>query len=310
MRKLYVIILLTSTYFHSFSQDKIVKKLQADASTAIKKDPKDTTVNVWKRGGEVSFNLTQGSLSNWAAGGDKFALSVNSQVNYFVFYTKGKKSWDNTFNFNFGLVQTTSLGTRKNDDRFDMLSKYGYKISDNFHLATLFNFRTQFFRGFTYPKPDSAVFSSTFLSPAYLLVSEGFDYKPNNKFSAFVSPATARFVIVANDALAQLGIYGPVGKYVDTEVGAFASLNYTSSFTNNVSYKARLDLFSNYRHKPGNVDIFMTNYLAFKINRYLSATYNLDMVYDDDVKLFGDDGKSARLQLKSLIGIGFLMRLK
>ncbi len=80
--------------------------------------------------------------------------------------------------------------------------------------------------------------------------------------------------------------------------------------SNNVSYKGRLDLFSNYRHNPANVDVFFTNYFSFKINQYLAATYNLDLIYDDDLRIFGDQGKSASLQLKSLIGIGFRMTLK
>jgi len=52
----------------------------------------------------------------------------------------------------------------------------------------------------------------------------------------------------------------------------------------------------------------MTNSFSFKVNSYLSATCNLDLIYDDDVKLFGDDKSSPALQIKSLIGIGFLMR--
>jgi hypothetical protein len=79
--------------------------------------------------------------------------------------------------------------------------------------------------------------------------------------------------------------------------------------SHNVSYKGRIDLFSNYRNKPGNVDVFFTNYFSFKINKFLAATYNLDLIYDDDVRLFGKEGKSPALQLKSLIGIGFTLKL-
>jgi hypothetical protein len=85
-------------------------------------------------------------------------------------------------------------------------------------------------------------------------------------------------------------------------------MSYTTSFTKDVTYKGRADLFSNYKNKPGNVDVYMTNAFSFKINKYLSATYSLDLIYDDDVKLFGDNKTSAALQIKSLIGIGFLMR--
>jgi hypothetical protein len=68
-----------------------------------------------------------------------------------------------------------------------------------------------------------------------------------------------------------------------------------------------MDLFSNYLHNPRNVDMYMTNLFTFKINKFLSATYSLDLIYDDDVKLFGPKQDSPGLQLKSMIGIGFSM---
>jgi len=55
--------------------------------------------------------------------------------------------------------------------------------------------------------------------------------------------------------------------------------------------------------------LFMTNQIAFKINKYFSATYSLDMIYDDNVRLFGQNHTSPALQTKSLIGIGFLKPL-
>jgi hypothetical protein len=70
-----------------------------------------------------------------------------------------------------------------------------------------------------------------------------------------------------------------------------------------------MDLFSNYQNKPENVDIFMTNLFSFKINKFFSATYSLDLIYDDDIRLFGANKQSPGLQTKSLIGIGFLKPL-
>src|SRR3982751_2842036 len=124
MRKL---ILLPTLLFSLFiySQDATVKDLQAGSQKAIKKDAADTTVKTWKKGGIYGLNLSQGSLSNWAAGGDDFSLSINSILSLFAFYKKGKHSWDNTLDFNIGYLRTTSLGSRKNDDRLDILSKYG-----------------------------------------------------------------------------------------------------------------------------------------------------------------------------------------
>ena len=75
-----------------------------------------------------------------------------------------------------------------------------------------------------------------------------------------------------------------------------------------MTYTGRLDLFSNYIDHPQNINVFMTNQLSFKINKYFSASYSLDFIYDDNVRIFGPSGHSAALQSKSLIGIGFLKK--
>jgi hypothetical protein len=208
-------------------------------------------------------------------------------------------------------VQATSLGSRKNDDRIDYLSKYGYKMDSlgKWYLSGLFNFRSQFFDGYTYSN-NIADFSSSVLSPAYFILSAGFDYKPSYKLSLFLSPLTSRSTLVTNSKLAQKGVYGiPAGKHSINEIGAFATINYNDKLAPNVTYKGRLDLFSNYASNPGNVDIFMTNQFSIKINKYFSAIYSLDLIYDDNIRLFGPANSSPGLQTKSLIGIGFLKQL-
>jgi len=290
------------------AQDGAIKKLQSESSRTIKKDPADTIPQVWKKGGIYTINLSQGSLSNWAAGGDNFSISVNSYLGLHAFYKKGHHSWDNTFDFNLGYVNTTSLGARKNDDRLDILSKYGHRLTEKLNLAGLVNFRSQLFDGYTY-SDDKKTFSSAFLSPAYLIVSPGIDWKPDGYFSLFVSPITARWVIVKDDTLSAKGVYGvDPGEHSILEFGAFLTANYLRDLSPNVTYKARLDLFSNYRHNPKNIDVFMTNMLALKISKVFSASWNIDLIYDDDVRIFGENQSSAALQVKSIIGFGLQLK--
>lgn len=306
------LILLTGILvsFHANAQDETVKKLKAESDKTIKKDPADTTGKLWKKGGLFSLNLSQGSLNNWAAGGDNFSLSLNSILSVYAFYKKDKHSWDNTLDINFGYLRSTSLGSRKNDDRFDLLSKYGYAIASRWNLAGLFNFRTQLANGYTYTNTnDKRTFSSSFLSPAYILLSLGLDYKPTKSFSVFISPATARWVIVTDDSLSAKGLYGvrPEKKTL-SEFGAFISAQFLKDLNKAINYKARLDLFSNYKRNPEKVDVFMTNLFSVKLSKILSATWNVDLIYDDDVRLFGSDGKSPALQIKSLVGLGLLVK--
>jgi hypothetical protein len=294
--------------FQLTAQDKTVKSLQGETNKTIKKD-EDTTKRLWRTGGLFSLNLSQGSLSNWSAGGDDFSLSINSFLNGFAFYKKDKYSWDNTLDVNFGYVKTTSLGARKNDDRIDLLSKYGYAFKPKLSLSGLFNFRTQMANGYNYDNTTKSL-TSAFLSPAYVLVSIGLDYKPSKDLSIFISPATSRWTIVRNDSLSAKGLYGvDPGKKSKNEIGAFATINYLKALNKSVGYKGRLDLFSNYQHNPQNVDVYMTNIFTTKISKILAASWSVDFIYDDDVKLFGKNHDSPGMQFKSLIGVGLSVKL-
>ena len=306
--KKFVSVLFILTSVAAAGQDQTVKNLQGESGKTIKKDDADTTQKTWKKGGLCGINISQGSLSNWAAGGDDFSLSVNSLLSLFAFYKKDNHSWDNTFDFSLGYVNTTSLGSRKNDDRFDLLSKYGYALTSKLNLTGLFNIRSQLFRGYTYSS-NIRTFSSAFMAPGYLLLSPGLDYKPTKNLSIFFSPATARWVIVRDTALANKGLYGVTpGKKSNLEFGAFATINYLKEFNKFVTYKARLDLFSNYKRKPGNIDLFMSNILNAKLGKSFSVSWSVDFIYDDDVKLFGPNKTSPGLQVKSLVGIGLLLK--
>lgn len=315
MKKLLpVLLLLCSALVGStvFAQDETIKGLQGESGRAIKKDANDTANQIWKTGGMLNINLNQGTLSNWAAGGDKSSLSIASLVSLYAFYKKDKHLWDNTLDMAYGIVNTTSLGTRKADDRFDLLSKYGYQIAKKgWYVGALFNFRTQFTPGYAYPADGPKVKTSNFLAPAYVLVSPNITYQPKDNFSISLSPATARWTIVNDDSLSSVGAFGvDPGKKAKTEFGAFATVNYKAKISENASYQGRLDLFSNYLANPQNIDLYMTNVLLLKVTKLITVSLSVDMIYDDDVTTIDKDGnaRGPKLQLKQLLGVGLAYR--
>ncbi len=294
---------------NSYGQDQSVKDMSASATKEIKKEKIDSG-KTWKTGGLFNLNFGQGSQSNWAAGGDDFSLSIASYLGIYGFYKKDKYSWDNTLDFNYGMINTTSLGTRKNDDRIDLLSKVGYALSPKLDVAALFNFHSQFAKGYKYNNDGTKDLLSDFLAPGYVLLSLGLDYKPVKGLSIFVSPLTSRWTIVKNDSLSAKGFYGVTpGKKVRNEIGAFASITYITDVNKTISYNGRLDLFSNYGHNPQNVDIMMNNMFVAKVSKILTASLGLNLIYDDDVKLFGPNHDSPALQFKSLIAVGLSIKL-
>lgn len=74
MKKILLSVTLFSIFFAS-AQDKTVKDLKDASGRSVKKDPNDTIPKIWRKGGLYGINVSQGSLSNWAAGGDDFSLS-------------------------------------------------------------------------------------------------------------------------------------------------------------------------------------------------------------------------------------------
>jgi hypothetical protein len=300
MKKIFLFSLTSLLVLTVTAQDKTVKSLQDESNKSIKDDTAHK--KGWKTGGLFTLNVAQGSLSNWQGGGDKSSFSAVGFLNLFAVLKQGKGLWYNNLDLGYGYINTTSLGSRKSDDRIDLLSKYGHQVANKWYATGLFNFRSQFSSGFAYDKDvngaEVKTLTSKFLAPAYVLLSLGAEYKPNGNFSVFISPITERWIIVSDNELSALGAYGvDPGKKSKNELGAFLSAQFNKEIMKNVTYKTRFDAFANYKEKPGNIDIFWTNILAMKVNKYLSANIALDFLYDDDA--------IAKLQIRQILGIGF-----
>ncbi|MBX9784875.1 MAG: DUF3078 domain-containing protein [Chitinophagaceae bacterium] len=285
------------------AQDQQVQNLKNEASKEVKKDEKQK--EGWTRGGVFNLNLSQGASKNWAAGAERSSFSINALTNAFAYYKRGRNAWDNTIIAQYGIVSATSIGTRKNDDRLDLLSKYGYQLKNpKWYITGLVNFRTQFTNGFDYSATPKAK-NSSLMAPAYLLVSPGLMYKPNATFDVFLSPVTSRWVIIngKNAGLRKLYGFTDTTKSSVNEIGAFLTANFKKEVAKNINFTSRLDLFSNYRRNPQNIDVFWTNVIGMKVNKYIGVIYNIDLIYDDDVRNVKTGGVLGT-QLKSLLGVG------
>jgi hypothetical protein len=300
-----VLTVLSISSLHA--QNPVQSLKDAANSVTITKDPNDTIKQTWKTGGIYNLTFNQAALSNWSAGGDNSAISLSTLLDIYAFYTDGRRSWDNTLTLAYGLTNTTSLGSRKTDDRIDLVSKYGYDVGKKWYLSGLVNFRTQFAKGYNYPDVNTKVLTSDLLAPAYLLLSAGMDYKPNDHFSLFLSPLTVREVIVNNDSLAALGAFGvDSGHRSRFELGAYASITYSTNLSKTANYSTKLDLFSNYLHHPQDISLYMTNILNVKVTRLISMNLSVTMIYDNDIKSIKKDGTygGPALQLQEIMGIG------
>jgi hypothetical protein len=310
-RKIYIItFLFLAINLLTFSQ-------VTDAEKTLRTQAKDSTQG-WKKGGVFSLNLAQTSLTNWAAGGQN-SFAVNGLLSTFANYRRGKSVWVNSLDIGYGLIKQGSTGYRKTDDKFDFLSKYGYEAFKNFYYAALFNFKTQITTGYKYTDSGTTttkeIISDSF-SPAYLLLALGLDYKPNDHFSAFIAPVTGKLTLVTNKILSGQGAYGvKPGQKSLSEFGGYLRAIYTrndfkSEFLKNVTFTSKIDLFSNYIKNPQNIVINWETLIAFKVNKFISASITTQLIYDDKIKVpvirNGEPVSIGSLiQFKEILGVGF-----
>lgn len=261
----------------------------------------------WKKGGTAALTFSQTSLSNWSGGGDN-AISTNAQLNLFANYTKAKNAWDNTLKLEYGLLKQGDQGVRKSIDKIDFVTKYGHQASKKWYYSVLLDFKTQFAKGYNYAKneDESDVKVSNFMAPAYILLSLGMDYKPNETFSAYLSPITGKTTVVNDDDLSDAGAFGvDPGDKIRTEFGALSKLTLKKTIAKNVDLKSTLDLFTAYE-TFGNIDVNWDLMINMKVNKFLTASINTTLVYDDDVEYVNKDGvnKGVKVQFKEILGIG------
>lgn len=278
-------------------------------TTVFAQDDQDTTY--WNFKGSTSVTFNQVSFTNWAAGGES-SYSLNGLLFYNANYKKEKTSWENSLETGYGIVKIEGEDVKKADDRIEISSKYGYKTRNHWHYSGLLSFKTQFAEGYEYPENNEGKrqLISDFMSPAYVLLSVGMDYKPNDNFSLLISPITGKTTIVTDDSLSEAGAFGlDPGKTIFNEYGGFIKTAYKTNVVKNVSFNTKIELFSAY-NKPQNIDINWEALINMKINDYLSANIQTRLIYDDDIMIADKDGSiGPRTQFKEVFGLGFSYNL-
>ncbi len=295
-----------------------VDKAARDASAATMQAglPPDTVPDGWKKSGIININMTQVNLTNWAAGGFN-TISGIAMFNGTANWKKGRKAWDNSLVLAFGGQQIANAAPQKTEDRIELNSKYGYELKKNLYFAGIFQFKTQFTEGFN----TEGTRISNFLAPAYTLLGLGLDYRPNDNFTVFFSPATARLIVVNDEALfggstdPELRVYGVKnGSTTEFEFGGYLRLQYKRELAKNITFLTRGDLFSNYLRNPQNIDVTWETLWTFKVNEWFAATLNTMLIYDHDTKLPKTDAEGIpymgpATQFKETLGIGLSFKL-
>lgn len=296
-----LLLLFTLSLFAANADAQLTKA--DDVKKSLTTENKDTVA--WLKGGLLNIGINQGFLHNWAAGGELASMTVNGLFNGYVTRLYHRQVWTNNLDLNYALfyAYSNSFVPRKMDDRIDFTSKYGVRLdtAKDFYLTALFNFKSQFTKGYDYKATSWDTFSvSNFLSPAYLTLAVGLEYRKGSNLSLFFSPVAARMTLVdkyytMRDPAGAFGVEN--GKSSRFELGAYFTGRYNTDLSKPLAWRTRVDFYTNYLAKdvkdasgkvvkkdnPGNIDWLWDNLLLYKANKFLTVSLGFTLMYDNDI---------------------------
>ena len=280
----------------------------------------------WHSIGHIGLNFSQGTFTNWAAGGQN-TLAWLGTFDYSINYAKESFKWNNTLNTSLGYSYFDfKQKPVKTDDIFEFTSLAGLRATETLHYSAELAFRSQCAKGFDYDT-DSTNYISKFLAPGYLSLGLGMEWEPNDYFSLNFAPLTGRLTIVLDTALAaRFGFEPELDPYDENEhvyhqtrfeFGARAVARFQYPIFNNVDFSSKLELFSNYLKDPHHVDVDWQNLLVMKVNSWLNCNIGTHLIYDYDIPFYdlnpatGDYelDPNSKIQFKEVLSIGLLFKL-
>jgi hypothetical protein len=273
----------------------------------------------WIIGGDGTVGFSQTYLENWKKGGQS-ALSLMIILKGFANYSSydGKVKWENSGEIRNGWMRPggSEAELQKNDDKFEITSRFGLSAFKKWYYSTEFNYETQFFSGYRYPRKDNPDPISAFMSPSRTFFKVGLDYKPDKNFSLFLSPITLKNVYVRDTVkIDQTKFSIDADKKGFWEPGLNADLHWRKDIRSDITYETKYKMFINYKQPLGNLDINWENTVVMQLTDHINLRMMIHMIYDEDVMFPVYDandvkiGEKPKLQLKEFINVGFTYKI-
>lgn len=276
---------------------RLKERLSPDGFKLAKLKKYRRYVDIWKLGSIIKLDFNQGHVSKgWAEGGES-SISALSGIRSFAKYKRNKTTWETTVDMQYGLIKSGENEFRKNQDKFELNTKFGQLAFKKWYYTSMFNLKTQFVKGYKYNADGSRELISDFFAPAYIIASIGLDYKPKKDFSILLSPFTAKYTIVSDTKNIDATAFGiDTDKSVKKEIGSYVKLLHKWKITKDISVENKVEFYSSYTNKPKNIDIDWQFILNLPINQYLTTTVSTYFISDDDT--------GSKVQFKENLAIG------
>jgi len=262
----------------------------------------------WKVSGIMGLNASATGMWNWAAGGNNNANGVIF-ANVSSLYRKDKLAWETNLDTEIGAMYMdgTTFSLRKSSDKLNFSTKLGYEFVPKWYVTALGSFKSQYMRGYDYSTVggvETETYISNWLSPSYTDISLGIDWKPNDIFSAYLSPVAGR-ISTATDSTLRTKYGVDLDKTNRSAFGlAFkGGVNYAR--IENFKVISTLGLFTPYNKEFGNFDVDWDMAVSYQFLKALNVTLSTSLKYYDNVLITDATGHDApRVQFKTILGLG------
>ena len=264
----------------------------------------------WTRAGIISLLFNQAAFNHDWTGGGTNNYGGNLNLSYDANYKKGLWTWDNKLLIDYGLTRVDGDAfSKKTNDRFAITSLLGAQTKEDsqWYYSFFANFQTQLDKGYKYGTDAQGNQTRTeytrFMAPGYFSFGPGMLWKKSDNLKVNIAPATSKITTARKEFTSPTGshythnFYGVEdGKNIRYELGFYLNGYAKFDVWENVSIENILSLYSNYLDKPQNVDLDYTANVVMKVNKYLSANFTFQAIYDDDA--------ARAFQIRELLGLG------
>lgn len=282
MRTSLLILLLIIFTIVSFAQDAPEEK-------------KDT---LWTPKGVIGINLSQVAFDNWSQGGQN-SLSFTFFSLLGLDYIGDPWKWRNGLKFAYGRTKFGDEEYRTNDNEIffesTLIYHTGWAVSPYAGLTA----RTAVTKGFNYDSIPSFQIVD-FMDPFYLTEALGFIYDRIPNFSTRLGIGMKQtFTDQFNQYSDDPETLNEIEKFKN-ETGIESVTEYKWEFLENMAYLTSLRLFGTF-DDLSIWDVRWDNLIVAKVNDYISVSFNVQLIYDED--------ESIQRQLKEALQLGISYNL-
>ncbi|MEX0895218.1 MAG: DUF3078 domain-containing protein [Balneolaceae bacterium] len=287
----FVLLFLFLSVYSAYAQ-------QTELLAEIENPNVPDTLTGWDVNWTLNLNGAQASYSNWAKGGSN-SVSINGASLFQLLYRQDRFAYEFWLRGRYGQTRIKDEGVRKTDDRLALRNRFLYDLSkehNEFKIFTNLNFETQFDKGYDFragPEGEDVLISD-FFAPAYFVQNAGLAYYPERNVSIETGLGLKQTVVREPLLSTRYGL--DEGQRFKSEAGYTFGMNVQVGIMENVVYTGYLETFSNLLKPVSSTDIFITNEFVGKINNFLNATFQFNLIFDDDF--------SNEMQVSQLLSAG------